>query len=432
MAVWASAGRQLRLGAAALAAAVCSASASPLTDPAAVHVVIGPGWAAVTETHTVRLPRGESELRLPADADLVPSSVFLRSSRDLVQLQSWQETTAADPVLADDAQIRWTPGGMPDIPRPQASPTSLRLRVNADLSGSHTLRVTYLLTNWSWAMHYELTVRGDIRNPASPISLDVEGWLDIRRAGSRRFADANVLLVGGDAEDGVAPPDPAGILALDPYSPLADAWRDPSAAPGVAHLYPVSRTLTFEPRAGLQSLLVSARRVSAERLYAIGAREIPSDIRGPGAPFTQYLVVRNDAALGEGRALPPGESVIYLGALRGGVHQRGRIRHVSPGETIRVDMGPAEGLMIKRVGLGELQSAAGYYEARWALRIENTFPVDVPVEIAEEPPLNLAWSLSASTRSYVLENQRILYAFPAPGKAGDSLEYTIRYRLPEF
>ncbi|MCB1068972.1 MAG: hypothetical protein KDL31_01380 [Kiritimatiellae bacterium] len=416
-----------------LLALMMGAVASGLAqDPVEVDLVIGRGWACVTETYRVECKRTETTLDLPIDEDAVSSSVSLRSPRREVDVHGWRLASSRSHRVEPPTILTLIPG---DSIRPAAQGEA-RDRLLVDVSvrtpGTFDLVLSYLMTNWNWEASYQMSVRGEIRNPASPISIDLEGWVELNRMGSRSFLNAQVQVVGGETSEGVGENDQLGILNLDPFSPLSDLWRPEVAPPALEHAYPIPGVSTLLP--GRKSLmqLVSARRVTGQRLYGITAPDIPSDIRGPGAPMTQYLLFRNDRAIAQGRSLPPGRSVIYLGALRSSIHQEGRIRHVASDAEIRVDMGPTQDLLIKRISLGDIQSAAGYYEARWALRIDNTFPVPIEVEVNEEPPVALAWTVSGSTESYALENQRILYRMTIPGKYMESVEYTVRYRLPEL
>lgn len=401
-------------------------------NPVEVDLVIGRGWACVTETYRVECKRTETTLELQIDEDAVSSSVHLRSPRRQVEVHGWRLASSRAHREEPPEVLTLIPGDSTESAVRGEAWDRLLVDVSVRAPGTFDLVVSYLMTNWNWEASYQMSVRGEIRNPASPISIDLEGWVELNRMGSRPFLHAQVRVVGGETSERLSAGNQRGILNLDPFSPLSDLWRTQVVPPELDHVYNIPGVSTLLP--GRKSLvqLVSARRITAQRLYGITAPEIPSDIRGPGTPMTQYLLFRNDRAIGQGRSLPPGRSVIYLGALRSSIHQEGHIRHVASDAELRVDMGPTEDLLIKRISLGDIKSAAGYYEARWALRIDNAFPVPVEVEVSEEPPVALAWTVSGSTESYTVENQRILYRMKIPEKNLESVEYTVRYRLPEM
>lgn len=194
------------------------------------------GLVFVTETRTLSLPAGPSEIRfegvsdeivpqtaeidgLPAravernfDYDLLsPGSLIAKSLGRKVELVDTNQRTGK--AVARRAVLRSGPGGVmldvdgkieafkcdsvpermvfDQIPDGLSDRPTLSVKVDAPRAGRFKVRLSYLATGVSWASDYVARVRPDGR------TLDLEGWLTLANDSAASFRDAPTQVVAG-------------------------------------------------------------------------------------------------------------------------------------------------------------------------------------------------------------------------------------------
>lgn len=428
-----------RLAFAGAALVLCAASARggavDVPAPRATFLTIGPGWAVVREEVELALAQEQQDvdLEVPAEADLATLSIA--DARGSVRLVSWQRLPAASPSTAPLA-VRGDEDGYRLVGRSPA-PRGLRVRCRVETPQPRTraVEVVYGLTGVTWQAHYEISVRGDVGNYLEPVSLDLAGRVTISNGASRAFRAARVTLVGGDPQipdrTQRAARDP-GILMLDDESPLADIWRGRAPAPTVPYVYPLERPVDLPALASVSVALVDAQRKPGERLYVMDSDDVDLDAPGPWRPLTRLLTFRNDPSYGLGRALPAGPALVYLGGARGALYQQAWLGHTAANGEIRINLGRTEGVTGARRRQGGEVSSAGFQEETVEIRLANALPSPVRVEVAERPPVPLAWAVTRSSRPYELQARRLHYAVELDGRSEAAFTYTVRLTQPEM
>jgi hypothetical protein len=197
------------------------------------------GLAFITETRTIDLPGGPSEIEfrdvastivpqtadiqgLPAgvlernfDYDLLsPGSLLTKSVGQTVRLVRTDSRTGAQTeqtavlrsapsgvMLEIDGKLEAlgcsglpeklvfdkTPDGLRDTP-------TLSVRTNASAAGHYTIQLTYIATGLNWSSDYIARIRPDGR------SLDLTGWITLANFSATSFVHAPVEVVAGHTE----------------------------------------------------------------------------------------------------------------------------------------------------------------------------------------------------------------------------------------
>jgi hypothetical protein len=211
------------------------------------------GYALISETRTVDIPAGETELRFEGVAGgivpqsaivtgisesvieknydaylLSPSSLLDRSLGRRVRIRRTSAATGA--VVEQEAVIRSGAGGAvvletsqgiealrctglpetivyPEVPTGLASRPTLSLRARSSRPVTATVTLSYLATGFDWQANYVLTLSPDGERA------DMFAWLTLASSDETSFVDAETLAVAGrlnrdeeDDEDNEAPP----------------------------------------------------------------------------------------------------------------------------------------------------------------------------------------------------------------------------------
>ncbi len=394
-------------------------------------VLIGQGSAVFSEEYLVNFTRLEDTLYLDLPLEADPGSLFVGDSRGTIQ---WIETrwTASRPP-AFDGVLELNEFG---IPRAELAPPRGALQVEctlrADSTRPRTLYAIYQASNLSWRARYDMSIRGDISNQLEPLSLDLEARYYLSNGLARAISATRVYLRGPErlnSEAGSAPAGP-GFLLLDTESPLADRWRPGRPPPEVPQRYTLSDPVTLAAGEVTAVRFASARRIPTDRVYVMNSEDIPIGSAPIWKPLTQILSFRNTARVGLGLPLPAGVAWISTGGSRTAFREEALLNHTSAGEAIRVNLGPATGVLGARRSYGRVEAASGFTEETIELKIQNNANSAIHVEIDERPPAPLAWDMVRSSHTYEMQDRLLHYELDIKPRSESIISYTIRVSEP--
>ncbi|GAA4030601.1 DUF4139 domain-containing protein [Sphingomonas rosea] len=233
------------------------------------------GYALISETRTIRIPAGESELRFEGVASgIVPQSAivagipdgllernrdaYLLSAGSLVDRSLGERVTlrrtdkATGKVVTQDAVVRTgsnggvvvqTPAGFealrctglaetltfPNVPAGLSARPTLSVRVRARQALTATVTLSYLASGFDWQADYIATLSADDR------TLDLQAWLTLASTDETTFANATTQAVAGrvNREDAEVPEVEAPALRLKCW-PQGTTSDVPEIAPPAA------------------------------------------------------------------------------------------------------------------------------------------------------------------------------------------------------
>jgi hypothetical protein len=408
------------------------AAESGRAEPTAreVRLMIGPEISVVRELREIAFTATEQVVEvegIPATADL--TTLQVGGERQGVRLLDWQRVTGATSAPPAGKAFRWAPGEPLRASASAQREGVVRCRLEAATLRTRWVEFVYQVRGLSWLASYEIIIRGDVANHLEPLSLDLQGYVQLSNATGRAFADAQILLVGRRESVESAPKAP-GLLMLDEWSPLADRWRPPLVNDQDVAAYTLPNTVSLPAQGSVSVRRGATRRQAAERLYSLDARLISSGEGEPWQPLTRYLVLPNDAAHGLGQALPPGDALIYLGGVRGGPYQKARLRHTDPGRDVRVSLGASRGVTANRRADPRQPGTAGSPEQTFTLQLANALPTAVKVVALERPPVPLAWDLVRASRSVERRGPLLSFDLELAARSEAEINYTVRLVEP--
>ncbi|HMP77733.1 MAG TPA: hypothetical protein PKE12_15665 [Kiritimatiellia bacterium] len=424
-------GQALALRLLALTGCACPAFADAPSRPVSTSLTIGSGHAVVREVHRMKFSRRDETLVLDWQPGADPSTLLVSGDPRMGVVLLETRWPAPPAPQAPDAVDFTAPRAPADGVAPAVTRVECLLR--AVQARPRDVEVLYHAAPFSWQARYELTVRGDIANHLEPLSLDLDGRYFLSNGFGRAFSAAQVQVLGheaaGPARRGLK--DGPGILALEADSPLADRWRPAPPEPGVPHLYRLTSPVTLAAGQVTAVRFATARRTPADRLYVMDSDRIAAGAGAVWRPLQQTLTLRNDRRAGLGFPLPPGAALITAGGGRGAVRQEAMISHTPSGGVIRIDLGPAEGVIGSRRTLGRTSGRTGFTEETIELRIANNLATAVRVEVSERPPVPLAWDMVRSSLNYVITARRLRYELEVGPRSEARISYTVRLTEPE-
>ena len=395
-------------------------------------IIIGDDAAVVRESFQIMMTSSVMRVLIPDfPAEAMASSVNLVGA-SRIKLLAWRlseltESTVWSPHLSGRS-VRF------DMENRQPPAFSgLQLELQAPSPGLHRFDLSYVVTGLSWRATYDVLLRGDLQNINSPMSIDVDGWIELNNQTARAYTQAVVTVVGMDTKGMVPQVKEPGILELDEESPLADLWRFESPARAAANLYVLNRAVDLPSSQSIMLSFVSVARKPVTRVLVFQSEEIPTDARGASYALpSQVIHFQNAADYGGGRSVPPGTAVIQLGSLRSSIYQEAWFKHTPALGNIRIDMGKFSGLTARRVDRGRVPRVGGGYEQRYDIMIANHLEEPVSIVLAEQPPLNFAWSVLRSNMKYDLLDRRLVFQPVAPAKSELVIQYTLLITIPSM
>lgn len=406
--------------------------AAPVLDAVAtgpVSMILYETMAVVRETITVNIPGTSAVVRMaefPSAADA--SSLSVVGRRGDVQLQEWRLPVTGGPSLRPEVNGRQVKVALK--PAPASVDAGIELVLETVLPGEKKIDLVYVMTGITWRVTYDVLLRGDLRDITSPMSIDVEGWIELSNSTTRTFRQARLSLIGTDTLGESPEPKEPGFLDLDDNTPLADMWRFQLPEPRPSHIYPFEGVIDLPAHRTTLVSLLSVTRKPVDRILVLRAEEIPTDTRSRYATPSQVIRFENAADYGGNRSVPPGTALIHLGNQRSSLHQKAWFKHTLAQGEIRLDMGKLEGIRARRIDRGRHTIAGGYMEQAFELRIENTFDKPVSLIIDEQPPTTLTWTPIRSNHPYERRDRRLIYKPTVEANAELVIQYTLRVEMP--
>jgi len=402
------------------------------TSMGPARITITEGYAVVRETYEATLTSTFTHVwipDIPSHTDV--SSLSLVDKSGGTKLLSWSVPEPDVPSglrpVVSGRSVRFD---MENYAAPVA--TNVQLHIQSSSAGRRQFDLVYVMTGLSWRATYDVLLRGDLKNIASPMSIDVDGWVEIFNTSSRTFTQAWITIIGADSEGIPRPAKLPGILDLDEDSPLADLWRHQSEVKKAANLYPLKTPVMLPANETVMVSLVSVSRKPVDRILLLRSEEIPTDARGGGGVNPDQIIqFQNAADYGGGRSVPPGNALIHVGSLRSSLHQNAWFKHTPAQGDIRIDMGKFPGITAWRVDRGRVARVGGGYEHRFELRINNHLEQEVTILLTEQPPIGLTWSILRSNQKYDLIDRRLIFRPVAPAKSEVVIQYTLSVTIPE-
>jgi len=409
-----------------------------IADDAVDAVIAGPAIitisesaAVVREPFTVTLNDTSSVIRisdLPREADI--ASLMLLDRRGELKLLEWQ----SPPSSQRKGMRSETSGNRVHIlfENETRDPSgALQAVVKSLVPGPKKFDLVYVMTGLVWRASYDVLLRGNLADITSPMSIDVDGWIEISNTSSRTFSKAAISVIGADSLGEKPPEKEPGILELDDNSPLSDMWRYFPPEPKLPHIYTIKSPVTLPSEQAVLISHVSVARKPVDRILVFRAEDIPTDSRSRGAKPSQIIRFENAADYGGNRSVPPGPALIHLGSQRSSLHQKAWFKHTPSQGEITVDMGKVEGILARRVDRGRVEIIGGGYEQVFEVRLDNQLAKPVTVILDEQPPISLAWSILKSNNTFEQMDRRLIFRPTIPAKSNIVIQYTLRVTIPE-
>jgi hypothetical protein len=269
-----------------------SVATSPAPDRVAVTVYRAPdrgpgdemelewleGYALISETRTVAIPAGESEIRFEGVAGgIIPQSAIVTGLPDGVveknhdayllspaslldrslgrRVHVRRTSRATGEVVEEEAVIRSGAGGAvvlqtaagfeslrctglsetlvyPEVPAGLAARPTLSVRARSSRAVTATVTLSYLATGFDWQANYVVTLSADGASAA------MFAWLTLASSDETSFADAETQAVAGrlnreedDDDDDRGAPSPELNLTCWPWSRTSDIPLEQPAPP---------------------------------------------------------------------------------------------------------------------------------------------------------------------------------------------------------
>jgi hypothetical protein len=405
--------------------AVTAVSAGPAI------ITISEVAAVVREPFTVTLSDTNSVIRisdLPREADF--ASLMLLDRRGELSLMEWQSPLRS-PRKGMRSEISGNRVQISFESEPHDPSVVVQAVVKSLIPGPKKFDLVYVMTGLVWRASYDVLLRGNLADITSPMSIDVDGWIEISNASSRTFAKAAISVIGSDSLGEKPPAKEPGILELDDNSPLSDMWRYFPPEPKLPHIYTIKSPVTLPAGQAVLISHVSVARKPVDRILVFRAEAIPTDSRSRGAKPSQIIRFDNASDYGGNRSVPPGPALIHLGNQRSSLHQKAWFEHTPSQGEITVDMGKVDGILARRVDRGRVEIIGGGYEQVFEVRLDNQLEKPVTVILDEQPPISLAWSILRSNNTFEQRDRRLIFQPAIPARSNIVIQYTLRVTIPE-
>lgn len=411
-----------------------AAAAAPAVPPAQMVIGQGEAW--------VRLhfpPSGEAELvslRWPDPPDgLDPDTLLVWSPKRPAPLKEWRwlEENAAptDPA----APLVWTPADGP-VQTTAASllpaARTLELDLSSPLSDAMGHSLTFRLAGLSWTAHYHMTVRGLGATSLKQAQIDLEGTVRVQNDTATPWPDVRLSFSGPrEASPGPPPPDPVGIPELDRDSPLTAPWFPaPPSEPPLPDWWPLRIPAGLAARGPTEIPYIHVRRKPARIVHAYDSAAVPLPTPEPGVPLERRLLMPNTPEMDLGHPLLPGPLDWSLGTRTAHpeIHATALPHTPYPG-TLRVSLGPIEGIRAARTALPPVDFPDGTRQLDVSIRFTNDLEGEADVEAIERPPA-AAWNLVSSSIPCTATDEALSFSFSLPPRASKTLAYRLRLPAP--
>jgi hypothetical protein len=380
-------------------------------------------------------PSGEAELtslRWPNPPDgLDPSTIRIWTPKRPAPLKEWRwldDAPSATP--APDDPLVWQPN-----PAPSASPAAsrtLELLLAAPLSDAMGHSLTFRLPGLSWAAHYHMTVRGLASSSLKQAQIDLSGSVRIQNDTDTPWPGVRLSFAGPlDPEPPPAAPKPFGLVALDRDSPLTAPWFPaPPSEPDIPGHWPLRVPANLAARSPTEISFLHTERKPARVIHAYDSDSVPLPTPAADVPLDRWILIPNTPEMGLGQPLLPGplDWTMAARSSRPSVHTVTLAHTPYPG-TLRVPLGPVDGLRAARAALPPEDLPDGTRLADYTIRFTNDLDGEADIEATERPPAP-AWNLVSSSIPCTATDETLRFSFPLPPHTAKTLTYRIRLPAP--
>ena len=429
--------------------------------------------ALVRDVRTIRLPRGEFDLRfMDIAATVNPATVHLRSLTEPARLDIVEQNYEYD-LLEPDKILRKYVGRDVILMRPrQRNGSTVEEEVKARLlsynnapvwqigneivtgmhadhirfpqlpenlyvrptliwsldnrgAGDHKVQASYLATALKWNADYVLTVSRDDK------TADVDGWVTLTNNSGTAFRHARLQLVAGELnrvrqmmrreadmlQEAVAVAAPAARMAQEAFSDY--------------HLYTLARKTSINNQETKQVSMLTATAFPVRKRYVVdGQSYYYRNSVSPGSPLKDQVKVfyelKNEERVGLGMPMPAGIVRVYQADSKGSTQFVGEdhISHTPKDETLNLRIGTAFDVIAERKQTDFHKVASNVYEMEFEVVLRNHKTTPINVEVNE--PLGGTWRMLNSSYQWTKPNAWAAQ-FNIPVAASGSA--TLRYRV---
>jgi hypothetical protein len=431
--------------------------------------------ALVRDVRTIRIPRGELDLRfMDIAATVNPATVHLRSlsdparlgileqnyeydllepdkllrkyvGRDVVLMRPRQQngTTSHEEVTArllsyNNAPV-WQIGDeivtglhadhirFPELPGNLYVRPTLIWSLDNTGAAQHRVQASYLAGALKWSADYVLTVSRDDR------TADIDGWVTLTNGSGTAFRNARLQLVAGDLN-----------RVRQAFAKQVDMLQEraavPSARPQMSqeafsdyHLYTLARKTTINNNETKQVNMLGATAFPIRKRYVVdGQAFYYRNHQSPGSPIKDpvkvYFQLKNDATAGLGMPMPAGIVRVYQSDSKGGTHFAGEdyIAHTPKDETLNLRIGNAFDIVAERKQTDFEKIAANVYEVEYEIVVRNHKATPVTIEVNE--PIGGTWRIVRASHQWT-KTDAWAAQFPVSVAADGTATLTYRVRV---
>ncbi|MCS7197430.1 MAG: DUF4139 domain-containing protein [Candidatus Bipolaricaulota bacterium] len=294
---------------------------------------------------------------------------------------------------------------------------ALRWRIQSDISGEVSGRLSYLTAGLSWSASYTA-----ILNDAET-QMRLTSWVTVHNTSGRDYANAQLTLVAGELRRVT----PAVTPSLAPQAvPLAERGKDMEPQPLFEYYeYRLPQRTTLKDKQALQLTFLHANAVTVSKHYVYDTAIYP----------TPHVEIRfaNEKAHGLGVALPAGAVRLYK-ETADGLRFLGEdlLGHAPVGERIALTPGRAFDLKAERVLkdrqlVGRDELGRELYRDSYEITLHNQKETDVIIEVKER--LQGIWRIISAEPNYEkLDASTVLFRVLVKARGMSRVTYTVEWR----
>ena len=430
--------------------AVALAADSPVfkstaEDQTAVEVTVyNSNMALIKDVRKVQLPAGEGELRfMDVASSIMPVTVHVKSLNqpdaftvleqnyeydlmspaklldkyvgEKIKLIEWKEyqdrkdTVEATLLSTNNGNIYRIgneiylghPGVhvLPEIPENLIAKPTLMWLYGSQAKEPHTLEVSYLTNNMTWAADYVLVLN------QTDTAGDLAGWVTVDNQSGAAYKSAKLKLVAGEVHR--APPKGARPEAYYDDRPLTSKMAQEGFVEQAFfeyHIYDLQRPTTIKENQTKQIGFLEAGGAKTEKeLLVHGIRSYFTyryEEQMEKQPVKVYVKLKNSKENQLGMPLPEGVVRVYKKDLQGQLQFIGedRVEHTPKDEEVKLEIGEAFDVVAERKQTDYKQITSGLHESEWEITLRNHKEEEITVGIVE--PLFGNWQVISNTHPY--------------------------------
>ncbi len=415
-----------------------------VTLPAGGDTVRLDGVAPQMIADSVRLDVGTAGLvrEIALDSDLLTERALLeRSLGETIKVARMNPATGIEEIeIAEVLSVRGgivlrigdriettVPGrlvfdSVPDDLRPEPG---LSVRLSAPLTEPMGARLGYLTNGMSWE-----TVYTAVLNDAHD-RIDLDGWAKLSNNAGIDVGPAQISVVAGDVARAQQPPN--GRILMRAQAMAADAAESAPQPRALSafHLYTLPGEIVLHDNETKQVALLGADNAAAARVLEYrGGAPVFGPVRADDAPepVRQRVEVENAGANDLGIPLPAGVVRAYVRGTDGALRFIGedRVANTAAGDTLRLDLGRAFDVTVKRTQTDFSRLGDRTTEAAFTLTLNNGGTADAQVRVVEDIPGD--WQILEQSADHTRDGVSAAWTVTVPANGKTELTYRVRVR----